>query len=72
MSKYTEFSNHSEKEFQDVVTGNSKLLFGASTIYIDLKTRIDTKALGGSVPDGLLFDLKDIDNPEFYLVEVPQ
>jgi len=69
-NKFTEFSNHSEKDFQDVVSKNFRILFGASTIYIDLKPRIDTKALGGSVPDGLLFDLKDIDNPEFYLVEV--
>ena len=59
-----------EKEFEDIVRKNSKLLFGSSTIYIDLKTRIDTISLGGSKPDGLLFDLNSIDSPEFYLVEI--
>lgn len=27
-------------------------------------------SLGAFIPDGLLFDLKDIDSPEFYLVEI--
>lgn len=69
-NKFSETSPDSEKDLQEVVKKNSKLLFGASTIYIDLKPRIETKAIGGSIPDGLLFDLKDIDSPEFYLVEV--
>lgn len=68
--KFNEFTYNQEKEFEDVVKKNSKLIFGAYTIYIDLKTRIDTISLGGSVPDGLIFDLKNIDRPEFYLVEV--
>ena len=69
-SKFTEFTYTAEPDFEEVMRKNSKLLFGSSTIYIDLKTRIDTISLGSSVPDGLLFDLKSIDSPEFYLVEV--
>ena len=37
---------------------------------MDLKNRIDTYALGSSIPDGLLFDFRDKENPEFYLVEI--
>lgn len=69
-NKYTEFTNNSESSFEEVIKKNTKLLFGPSTIYIDLKSKIDTVSLGSSIPDGLLFDLKNIDNPEFYLVEV--
>ncbi len=68
--KYSEHSYSSEKEYEEVIRNNTKLLFGSSTIYIDLKTRIETISLGGSIPDGLLFDLKNIDSPEFYLVEI--
>jgi predicted transport protein len=68
-NKFREFDYSQEKDFEDVIIKNAKLLFGSSTIYIDLKTRIDTISLGGSKPDGLLFDLGSIDSPEFYLVE---
>lgn len=69
-NKFHEYAYNQEKDFEDVVRKNTKLIFGSSTIYIDLKTRIETISLGGSVPDGLLFDLKNIDSPEFYLVEI--
>jgi predicted transport protein len=69
-SKFREFTYNQERDFEDVVRKNTKLIFGSSAIYIDLKTRIETISLGGSIPDGLLFDLKNIDSPEFYLVEI--
>lgn len=69
-NKFAEFTYNTEHAFEDTLRSNTKLLFGESTIYIDIKTRISTGVLGGSVPDGLLFDLRDIDSPEFYLVEV--
>ena len=68
--KLSEYQFKSEKEFETVVLENSKLFFGNSSIYIDAKKKIDTKALGSTIPDGFLFDLSDIANPEFYLVEV--
>lgn len=69
-NKFTEFTYTYERDFEEVLRNNTQLLFGMSTIYIDLKAKIDTVSLGGSVPDGLLFDLKNVDSPEFYLVEV--
>ena len=69
-NKFTEFTYPSEHDFEGVIKSNSKLLFGTSTIYIDLKAKIDTVSLGGSIPDGLIFDLNNTASPEFYLVEV--
>lgn len=34
------------------------------------RKKIDSKFLGGTIPDGFLIDLSDIENPEFYIVEV--
>jgi hypothetical protein len=62
------FSN--EKEIEKVVVDNFELFFGQSSLFIEAKKKIDTKFLGSSIPDGFLFDLSDIDNPEFYLVEI--
>ena len=59
-----------EEDFEDYVAKNSKLLFGKNTIYLNIKKKIESNILGNSIPDGILFDLRDIDNPEFYLVEV--
>jgi predicted transport protein len=59
-----------EADFEKIVKENSKTIFGNKTIYFDLKNKIDSKSLGASIPDGFLFDFKDKENPEFYLVEV--
>jgi len=64
----TEFA--SEEAFEKAIKDNSKTLFGAKTIYSDLKNKIESMTLGSAVPDGFLFDFKDEENPEFYLVEV--
>lgn len=62
-----EFSK--EKDLEDLMFKNGKSLFGQASIMIEAKKKIDHKALGGTIPDAFLFDLKDPDNPEFYLVE---
>lgn len=59
-----------EKDLEDLMFNNCKCLFGQGSIVIEAKKKIDNKALGGTIPDGFLFDLKDPNNPEFYLVEV--
>jgi predicted transport protein len=68
--KYVEYSFKLEKELEDLVVKNSKTLFGENTVYIDAKKKINAGELGKTIPDGLLFDFSDIDNPKFYLVEV--
>ncbi len=67
---FNEFQFEKEFDFEREVINNSKLFFGTKTIYIDAKRKIETKSLGNSIPDGILFDLADKANPEFYLVEI--
>ncbi|MBU2576769.1 MAG: hypothetical protein KKF50_03535 [Nanoarchaeota archaeon] len=59
-----------EEDFEREVKNNSKKLFGNKTIYLDTKKKIESISLGGSIPDGLLFDLEDPEDIKFYLVEV--
>src|SRR2546427_10256436 len=59
-----------EEKLEQIVKRNPKLLFGPKAIYIDLKNKVQSKELGGAIPDGFLFDLNDKDDPQFYLVEV--
>lgn len=68
--KCEEVTFFSEAVFENVVCQNFKTLFGENTIYFDLKSKVDTKTLGSTIPDGFLFDFRDVENPEFYLVEV--
>ncbi|MEM2122208.1 MAG: DUF5655 domain-containing protein [Candidatus Bathyarchaeia archaeon] len=68
--KFVETGFESEDDFEKVVRDNFKLLFGAKTIFFDIKSKVESKTLGATIPDGFLFDFRDEDNPEFYLVEV--
>lgn len=68
--KYSQLSYASEDEFEKDILTNTKLFFGNRTIYIEAKKKIESKELGSSIPDGFLFDLTDIENPNFYLVEI--
>ena len=68
--KFTETEFKTEEQFDRTIRDNSKTLFGEKAIYSDLKNKIESRALGSSIPDGFLFDFKDEESPEFYLVEV--
>ena len=68
--RFTEAEFKTEEEFEKIIKDNYKTLFGSKTIFLDLKNKVESKFLGSAIPDGLLFDLKDEENPEFYLVEV--
>ena len=68
--KFEEYKFNREEEFEDKIAESSRFFFGSNSIYIYSKKKIDTKTLGSSIPDGFLFDLKDKDDPQFYLVEI--
>jgi predicted transport protein len=76
LSVYSRSKEHKEKkfnieeEFEQIIKNNFKTIFGPKTIYIDLKNKLETKLLGGTIPDGVLFDLSDKEDPQFYLIEV--
>lgn len=59
-----------EEDFENLITENSDTIFGKTSIYIDIKHRLESLSLGITIPDGILIDLSDPDCPEFYLVEV--
>lgn len=59
-----------EEDFEQDVFKHAKSLFGNRTILINAKRKISSKAIGGTIPDGFLFDLSDKKNPEFYIIEV--
>ncbi len=67
---YHQFQFDKEADFEREVVISSKQFFGTNSIYIDAKRKIETKNIGKSIPDGFLFDLSDMNNPEFYIVEV--
>jgi len=68
--EFKEYNYAKEDDFERDVVINSKLFFGQNTIYIDAKRKIESKSLGGAIPDGFLFDLSDKNNSDFYIVEV--
>ena len=68
--RYAEVKYSSEKDFEDDVVASSRMLFGKDTIYINAKKKIDSKSLGGAIPDGFFFDFGDPAEPQFYIVEV--
>jgi hypothetical protein len=59
-----------ESDFEEFVRIRSKTLFGEGTIFISTKRKLKGLVLGATIPDGFLFDLTDLENPKFYLVEV--
>lgn len=67
---YTEQAFSLEADLERELVSHAKLIFGEASIYIDAKRKIEAQALGGTIPDGFLFDLSDPDDAEFYLVEV--
>jgi len=59
-----------EKDFEKLVFDNYRTFFGKHCILLNTKTLIEGKTLGGTIPDGILFDFTDKTDPKFYLVEV--
>jgi predicted transport protein len=59
-----------EDAFEQLIVQNALTIFGDKAIYIDTKKKVNTASLGGTIPDGFLIDLSDLEDPQFYLVEV--
>ena len=68
--RYSQLEFTAEKDFEEDIVASSKILFGKNTIYINAKKKVDSKSLGGAVPDGFFFDFGDSTDPQFYVVEV--
>jgi hypothetical protein len=68
--RYTPVSFGSEKLFEEDIVSAAKILFGPNTLFINAKRKIESKSLGGTVPDGFFFDFSDPEDPQFYIVEL--
>lgn len=68
--RFSEVKHATEKDFEEDILVTSPILFGKDTIFINAKKKIESKSLGGTIPDGFFFDFSDITDPQFYIVEV--
>ncbi len=62
--RYIECKYTAEKDFEDEIINSYKTLFGKNTIYINAKKKIESKSLGGAIPDGFFFDFADPTDPQ--------
>jgi hypothetical protein len=60
----------SESEFEEDIVSSSNVLFGDKIVFINPKKKLESKSLGGVIPDGFFFDFNDPTDPQFYIVEV--
>ena len=69
--EYFEYSfEDNEDAFERDVVDNAKNIFGAKTVYIDIKTLLKpNKKNSGTISDGYLLDFTIESNPRLYLVE---
>jgi len=68
--RFRELPFQNEDEFERLLLENSGMLFGEKSLYIDFKSRVEGRTLGSAIPDGILVDFRDPEDPKFYLVEV--
>lgn len=59
----------SKKEFEEIILQNGKILFGTDSLLIDTKVKTGIEFSGNYIPDAILFDFKDKENPKCYLIE---
>jgi predicted transport protein len=59
-----------EEDFEQDVIQSANMIFGDNCMIINAKRKLNSKSLGGTIPDAFLFDMTDRDSPEFYLIEV--
>jgi predicted transport protein len=67
---FEQVTYNKEDAFEQLIAQNAQTIFGDKSIYIDIKKKVNTSSLGGTIPDGFLIDVSDSDDPQFYLVEV--
>ena len=61
---------HSEMEFEEDIVKSSNIIFGENIVFINPKKKLESRSLGGVIPDGFFFDFNDPTDPQFYIVEV--
>ncbi len=64
---YNYYEYATEKEFEQVIVDKSAQIFGANSIYIDIKKRIGDSII--TIPDGYLIDFSFQADPRLYIIE---
>jgi len=64
---YDYYEYHSEKEFEQLVVEQANQIFGANSIYVDIKKRIGDSII--TIPDGYLIDFSFQADPRLYIIE---
>ena len=64
---YDYYEYHSEKEFEQLVVEQANQIFGANSIYVDIKKRIGDSII--TIPDGYLIDFSFQSDPRLYIIE---
>ena len=59
---------NSKKQFEEIVLGSSKILFGINSILIDSKVKTSIE-FSGYIPEAILFDFTEQGKPKCYLIE---
>ncbi len=68
--KYELLDFETEQEFEEAVVANSNHLFGANSVYIDLKRKMgSSNNYHKGIPDGYVIDFADLRQPQLYFVE---
>ena len=65
---YRPFTYETEGEFEATVIGLADVIFGPSTIYVDVKKKVRGKDIV-TIPDGYVIDMTEPSSPELYIVE---
>jgi hypothetical protein len=68
--RFVDVKFSSEYEFEDDIVSVSNSLFGGNIVFINPKKKLESKSLGGVIPDGFFFDFSDQTDPQFYIVEI--
>lgn len=68
--RYEKVKYQSESDFEEEVVKSSKIIFGENIVFINPKKKLESRSLGGVIPDGFFFDFNDNTDPQFYIVEV--
>src|SRR5687767_13437710 len=66
----TERKFQSEKEFQQLVKANGKVLFGLDLLRLDFEKMGKAFGTDENILSSFLIDLKDIEKPRFYILKV--
>ena len=64
---YSYYEYRLEADFEKVIVEKSRQIFGANTVYIDIKKRIGNEII--TIPDGYLIDFSFTEKPRLYIIE---